>query len=313
MLTYLQDALANPFMVRALVQLLLLAVLGGVVGTHVVLRRLAYVTDALHHTVFPGIVIAYLLYVDLLLGALAAAALTVVVLAFTGEHRRLDRNGVMALSVSFAFALGVVLVSRSSSYQHDLTVLLFGRILSVSVQDIVETVVITVLTLAVMLALHKELVMAAFDPVGAATAGYSQRAMDLLLHSLVALVVVASVRSVGTVLVVAFLVTPAAAARLVSRSVASMMVIAVLISALCGVVGLGISYDLSVNHHVNLASGATVVVAMTAAFLVLGGVRVISRRARRTQREGSWRGGKGPDLPRPPVCEKTGSKAGGTA
>jgi len=288
-LELLVDPFRSPYMLRALIQVLLLAVLGGVVGVHVLLRRLAFFTEALQHTVFPGIAAAFLLGQSLLLGALAAALATVALLVVTTSWpdrsgsagaRRLDRDGVLSLLTATAFATGVVLVSRGRSFQHDLTVLLFGRILAVDERQLVETAILAVVCTATLVLLHKELVLLAFDEAAARALGYRPAVLEVVLNVVVALVVVAAIRSVGTVLVVAFLVTPAAAARSVTRSVAGAMVVAVAFSAVCGWVGLVLSFELSVDHGINLASGATAVVVMTLGFLVA----VLAGAARRLQR-----------------------------
>jgi manganese/iron transport system permease protein len=281
-LDLLVDPFRSPYMLRALLQVLLLAVLGGVVGVHVLLRRLAFLTEALQHTVFPGIAAAFLLGQSLLVGALAAALATVVLLVVTTRARRLDQDGVLALLTAAAFAAGVVLVSRGRSFQHDLTVLLFGRILAVDGRQLVETAVLAAACTAALVLLHKELVLLAFDEQGARALGYRPAVLEVVLNVVVALVVVAAIRSVGTVLVVAFLLTPAAAARSLTRSVPGAMVVAVAFSAACGWLGLVLSFELSVDHGLDLASGATVVVVMTAGFLlaVLAGAarRALARR-----------------------------------
>ena len=285
MLELLVDPFRSPYMLRALAQVLLLALLGGLVGVHVLLRRLAFFTEALQHTVFPGIAAAFLLGQSLLLGALAAALGTVVLLVATragAAGRRLDGDGVLALLTATAFAVGVVLVSRGRTFQHDLTVLLFGRILAVDERQLVETAALAALCTVTLVVLHKELVLLAFDEEGARALGYRPAVLEVVLNVVVALVVVAAIRSVGTVLVVAFLLTPAAAARSLTRSVGGAMAVAVAFSATCGWVGLALSFELSVNHGLDLASGATVVGVMTAGFLVAvlagGGWRLLGRR-----------------------------------
>lgn len=257
-------------MARALVEVLLLGVLGGVVGVHVLLRRLAFLSEALQHTVFPGIAIAFLTGQSLLLGALAAALLTIVLLVLLARRPRVDPDAALAVLIAGAFALGVVLVSRRPGFQHDLTSLLFGRILAVDTRQLLETALVTVACITVVAALHKELVLLAFDPAGASSLGYRTRWLDVALNVVVALVVVAAVRALGTVLVVAFLVTPAAAARLVCRSIVPMMAVAVAVALVCGWVGLALSYEFSVHHGVRLASGATVVLTLTAGFALCG-------------------------------------------
>ena len=257
-------------MARALVEVLLLGLVGGVVGVHVLLRRLAFLSEALQHTVFPGIAIAFVTGQSLLVGALVAAVATIVLLGLLARRPRVDPDAALAVLIAGAFALGVVLVSHRRGFQRDLTSLLFGRILAVDTRQLIETAIVTVVCVTVVAALHKELVLLAFDPGGAASLGYRTGWLDLALNLVVALVVVAAVRALGTVLVVAFLVTPAAAARLVCRRVLSMMAVAVVLALVCGWVGLALSYEASVHHGVRLASGATVVLTLTAGFAVLG-------------------------------------------
>ena len=265
----LVDPFGVPFMQRALLEVLLLAVLGGVVGTHVLLRRLAFTTEAFQHTVFPGVAIAFAAGHSLLLGALVAAAVSVVLLTVLTRRPRIDPDAALALVIATFFAVGVVVVSRSRSFQGDLTALLFGRILAVDAGQLAGTAVIVAVCVVALFALHKELVLRAFDPLGTAAAGYPVWFLDLALNVAVALSVVAAVRAVGSVLLVAFLVTPAAAARLCCRRVGSMMAAAFVLTAVCGWLGLAASYEASVNHGARLASGATVVLAITAGFLVV--------------------------------------------
>ncbi len=266
------DPFGVPFMQRALLEVVLLAVLGGVVGTHVLLRRLAFTTEAFQHTVFPGVAIAFAAGQSLLLGALVAAAVSVVLLTILTRRPRIDPDAALAVLIATFFATGVLAVSRSRSFQGDLTALLFGRILTVDASQLVHTAVIVIVCVALIMAVHKELVLRAFDPLGAAAAGYPTWFLDLVLNVAVALSVVAAVRAVGTVLLVAFLVTPAAAARLCCRRVGSMMAAATGLVVVCGWLGLAASYEASVTHGVRLASGATVVLAITAGFLVVAAV-----------------------------------------
>jgi manganese/iron transport system permease protein len=274
---FLFDPFHLAFMRRALVELFLLSALGSTVGVHVLLRRRAFLTEALQHSVFPGIAIAFVLGQSLMVGALVTAILTVVVLAFVARRPGVDPDAAMALLIAGFFAIGVVVVSRRSGYQADLTSLLFGRILDVDARQILDTVVVVGASLGLLFALHKELVLRALDPVQAAAVGYRVAVLDLVLDAVVALVVVIAVRALGTVLVVAFVVTPPAAARLVARSVSSTMALAVVLASVFSWIGLCVSYEASVHHGVRLAAGATVVVSLTAGFLLVG-IAALARR-----------------------------------
>jgi manganese/iron transport system permease protein len=277
------DLLFEPFgigyMRRALIEVVLLGVLGGVVGVHVLLRRLAFLTEVVQHTVFPGIAIAFALDQSLLAGALVAG--TVAVVLYTVGARKVDSNALMALLVATFFALGVVVVSRHTGFQSDLTALLFGRILSVDQRELIDTLIIGVVAIALLVLLHKELVLRAFDPLGSEAMGYPTVALDLVVNVVVMLTVVAAVRAVGTVLVVAFIVTPAAAARLLCRRIGPMMVVAAFLGALGGWLGLVVSYEGSIHHGWRLASGATIVLVLTAGFVAVATGRALVARIRR--------------------------------
>lgn len=285
MAALLLEPFSSPFMARALVEALLLGVLGGVVSVFVVLRRLAFVSDALTHTVFPGVVLGHLVGAGggIVWGALAFAVLSAGLLTLLSASARVTEDAAMAILLTGFFSVGVILVSRRSSYTSDLTAFLFGRILTVDRQQIVVTAVIGAVVLGTLAVLGKELLLRAFDPQAAAALGYRVPWLDLVLNLLVALVVVAAVRAVGTVLVIALLVVPGAAARLVSDRLATIFAVAAGVGALGGWLGLAASYEASVDHGLRLASGATVVLALVALYVLaaaLGAARGSVRRAR---------------------------------
>jgi manganese/iron transport system permease protein len=267
-----------PYMQRALAEVVLLGALAGAVGVFVVLRRLAFVGDALTHTVFPGVVIAHLLGQSLLLGALAFGVLTAVLLTGLGRHRRVGPDAALAILLTSCFSLGVVLISRTPGFTADLTVFLFGRVLAVDRTDLLQSLAVAAVVVIVLAGLRKELLLRAFDPDGAAAMGYRTAVLDLVLNLLIALVVVAAVEAVGTVLVIALIVVPAAAARLLTDRVATMTALACLLGAAGGWLGLAASYRVSVDHDLRLAAGATIVVVLVGMFLFAATVAPLRRR-----------------------------------
>lgn len=297
MIGLLVDPFTLPFMARALAEAVLLGVLGGMVGVLVVLRRLAFVTDALTHTVFPGVVVGFIAAGTggVLWGALAAGLASAALFTVLARHRRVTEDASLAILLTGFFAVGVILVSRRRAYTSDLTAFLFGRILTVDAGQVLATAVLLTAVAATLAALRKELLLRAFDPAGAAAMGYRVGRLDLVVNLLVALVVVAGVRAVGTVLVVALLVVPAAAARLVTDRLATLTVLAAVFGALGGWLGLAASFEASVGYGVRLASGATVVLALVGIYLAalvagrgLPSVRAVTRRrpGRRAGRPG---------------------------
>jgi manganese/iron transport system permease protein len=228
-----------------------------------VLRGLAFMGDALAHSAFPGVVVAYLLKGPFYLGAAAAAVVTAVAIGWV--TRRGNLRGDTAIGVLFAgmFALGVFLFSLIPNYVGDLFGFLFGEVLGIGLGDLLALVGLSVAVLAVVAILWKELLYTTFDPLGAAASGLPVAALDYLLLGLIAVTIVVSLQAVGIILVVAMLVTPAATAQLLTRSFGRLLAVAVAIGAIAPVVGLYASYWL------NAASGATIVLVETALFLVV--------------------------------------------
>jgi manganese/iron transport system permease protein len=262
--SYLLEPFGSPFMQRALAEALLLGAVAAVVSVFVVLRRLAFVSDVLTHTVFPGVVIGFVVAGTggIVWGALVFAVLSAVLLTVLAARSRVTEDASMAIVLTGFFALGVVLVSRQASFTSDLTAFLFGRILTVDRQQLVTTAVLGAAVLLLLGLLGKELLFRAFDPTGAEARGYRVLVLDLVLNLAVALVVVAAVRAVGTVLVIALLVVPGAAGRLLSDRLAGITLVAVGTALLAGWLGLVASWQASVNHGLRLASGATVVLVL---------------------------------------------------
>ncbi len=261
-MNWLTDPLQYPFMQRALLEIAIIGVLCGLVGCFVVLRGLAFIGDALAHAVFPGVVLSYAAGKSILIGAFAVGSLTALGIGILSRSRRVSEDSAIGVIFAAFFALGVVILSRQGGFRRDLGSLLFGNILGVSTTDVWVTLVIAVVVAGILLALLKELTLVAFDPTMARSAGYPVFALDLLLLMLVSATIVVSLQTVGNILILALVVTPPAAARLLTDRLGRMMFASVAIAVGSGVVGLYISF------HAATAAGATVVLTATAAFLV---------------------------------------------
>src|SRR5688572_19493109 len=244
-------------MQRALIEVVLMGLTCGLIGTYVVLRGMAFIGDALAHAIFPGVVIAFLLRADFFVGALLFGAITAVLIGAISRNRRVSEDTAIGVLFAGMFALGVVLISTIESYTGTLTSFLFGDILGVSVADIIASLVIGGLVLAALVFFHKELVLVAFDDDMAEAVGLPVWLVNLGLLLLIALTIVVSLRAVGNILVVAMLITPAAASRLWTDRLPVMMLLSAGFGALSGVIGLYVSY------HTNLAAGATIVMVAT--------------------------------------------------
>jgi len=260
--TYLEP-LSLQIMQRGLLASLIVAIVCGVIGTFVVVRGLAFLGDALGHAVFPGVVIAYLLGTNLLLGGLAAALLTTLAVSVVSRHQHVRPSTAIGIFYTSAFALGALLLSRDRSASRALSELLIGNILAVRPQDLVLTAVVGAFVLVVVALLYKELVLVSFDPALAASLGRNVGLLDGALYALLALAIVVSLQTVGNVLVVALLVVPAATARLVVRPLPAMMGLAALLGSFSTIVGLYVSY------YGGIASGGAIVLCACSFFFVV--------------------------------------------
>lgn len=261
-MSWIAGSLSSPFMQRALLEALMVGAVAGVIGVHVLLRRLPFLTLALGHATFPGIVLASLLGIDLFLGAGVFGALVVVAVALLGARERIDATSAIGVVLAGAFALGVLLLSARSGFTKDLSAFLVGSIVTVQSRDLVVTAVTGAVVLAVLAALHKELVLGAFDRPGLQALGYPAVALDLVLLLAVEAVVVTSVPAVGTIMSVALITAPAATARLWSDRVGTTMAIATVLGAASGAVGL------LVSQRWDIAAGAAIVLVAAAGFAV---------------------------------------------
>lgn len=250
------------FMQRALLEVVVVGVLCGMVGSFVVLRGLAFIGDALAHAVFPGVVLSYLAGRSILIGAFAFGLITAVGVGILSRSRRVSEDSAIGVLFAAFFALGVVLISRQAGFKKDLGSLLFGNVLGVSQQDVIVTAVVGAAVLAILLVLLKELTLVAFDSTMARAVGYPVFALDLLLLLLVTATIVVSLQAVGNILILALIVTPPATARLLTDRLGRMMALAALIGVLSGVAGLFASY------HADTAAGGTIVLTATAFFLL---------------------------------------------
>jgi manganese/iron transport system permease protein len=256
----LLQPLAYEFFVRALIASALVGVACAVVGAFVVLKGMSFIGDAVSHSAFPGIVIAYLLGLPIILGGAVAAIATALGIGALTRRSGLRSDAVIGISFSGMFALGVALFSAIPNYVGDLFHFLFGDVLGISVADLITLSILVALLLFVVRLLWKELLFATFDPLGAGAAGLPVRRLDDLLLILIAVTIVVSLQAVGIVLVVAMITTPAATAQLLTKRFARMITVAAMIGIASSVAGLYVSYAM------NLASGAAIVLMETLVF-----------------------------------------------
>ncbi|MDR9373120.1 anchored repeat-type ABC transporter permease subunit [Conexibacter sp. JD483] len=261
---FLTDLL-NPdlaFLPKALLVAVVSSIVCGVVGCHVVLRGMAFIGDAVAHAVFPGLAIAFVSGGSLVLGGTLAGVATAVLVAVFSHNRRLREDAVIGVFFVAAFALGIVVISQAPGYAGSLQQFLFGSITGIPDRDLWVVGGTGLLVLGVVLLLHKELVAVSLDRESARALGLPVFWLDLALYVLVTLAVVISVQTIGNILVLALLITPPATARLLTDRLALMMLLAPAIGGLGALVGLYVSWSW------DYPTGGTIVLVLTAAFLL---------------------------------------------
>jgi len=282
--------LLNPdlaFLPKALLIAVMSSIVCGVIGCYVVLRGMAFIGDAVAHAVFPGLAVAFVLSGSLVLGGTVAGVVTAILVAVFAQNRRVREDTIIGVFFVAAFALGIVIISRAPGYAGSLQQFLFGSITGIPDRDLYTVAGAGVAILGVLGALHKELVTVSLDRETARAMGLPVFWLDLALYVLVTLAVVISVQTIGNILVLALLVTPAATARLLTDRLGLMMVLAPLIGGLGALAGLYVSWSW------DYPTGGTIVLVLTAGFLAAwllaprqGRVRAVTRRWTRGARPG---------------------------
>ncbi|MEM8862441.1 MAG: metal ABC transporter permease [Chloroflexota bacterium] len=261
-MTFITDPLQFSFFVRALLAAILVGILCPMLGTFVVLRGMAFLGDALAHIILPGVVVAFLIGVPIIFGALVMGVFTALAIGAINERASLSEDSTIGVIFAGSFALGIALLSATDGYAVDLTHFLFGNLLGVSWFDLGVMSAISLFVIVVIVAFFKELRAISFDPTLARTLRLPVRLFDYGLLVLTALTIVVALEAVGVSLMLAMLVTPAATATFFTNQLQPMMLLSAAIGVLSGIFGLYASF------YLNIASGPAVVLTATLVFAV---------------------------------------------
>ncbi|WP_368651705.1 metal ABC transporter permease [Lactococcus raffinolactis] len=246
------------FLQAALITSILVGVMSGVIGSFIILRGLSLMGDAISHAVLPGVAVAYMLGINLLLGASIFGILAAMLIGYVASHSKLKNDTAIGIIFSAFYALGFVLISlaESSSNLHHI---LFGNVLAVSDRDLITTTCVLIAVILFIVIFYKELLITSFDETFARTYGLRTQMVHYALMLMLTLVTVSSLQTVGIILVVAMLITPAATAFLWTNKLHWMLVDSAIFGALASLIGLFLSYTL------NWSSGPAIV--LVAAFI----------------------------------------------
>lgn len=253
--------MSYPFMQRALAIALLVGVVCAVLSCYLVLRGWSLMGDAISHGVLPGIVVAAMIGIPLVVGAFAAGLSCAVLTGYLKENSRLKEDTVMGIVFSGMFALGIVLFTRIETDLH-LTHILYGNILGVDTQDLIEMGVIAGVTLLVVLVKRRDFLLYCFDPSHARVVGLPVRTLHYGLLVLLSLTIVAALKVVGIILAVAMLVAPGAIAYLLTDRLERMLMIATVVASGSCVAGVLVSY------HIDGATGPCIVLIQAGIFIL---------------------------------------------
>ncbi len=263
-ISLLIDPLRYDFMVRSFIGSIIVGIICALVGTYVVLKGLAFLGDALAHAVLPGLAVAYLIggtaTMPLFWGSLVAGLFTATGIGLITRGGQIKEDTAIGIIFAGMFALGIAIISSVRNYSVDLSHFLFGDILGVSREDIILSVIIGVVVVALIVVFYKELMVVIFDPILAKTLRLPVRVFQFMLLFMVSLVIVVSMQIVGVALMVAMLITPAATAYMLSSRLPAMMGLSMIFGTLSSISGLYISY------YFNIASGAAIVLVCTVIF-----------------------------------------------
>ncbi len=259
--TFIVEPLSYDFMQRALLVAILVGAVSAVLSCFLVLKGWSLMGDAISHAVLPGIVIAYVIGLPIAIGAFVAGLFSAISTGYLKDNSRIKEDTAMGIVFTGMFAVGLVMFSRIETDQH-LSHILFGDMLGVTWGDLIETAIIALGTLAVVLAKRRDFLLYAFDAQHARAIGLPVRWLHYGLLALLSITIVASLKAVGIILVVAMLIAPGAIGFLLAKRFEAMLAIAVTVAVGAGVLGTLISYA------INGATGPCIVLIQAAVFLL---------------------------------------------
>ena len=260
-MAFIEGLIEYDFLQKALLTSIMVGVICGVIGCFIILRGMALMGDAISHAVLPGVAISYALGINFFFGAVFTGVLTAIGIGFVSQNSRIKQDTSIGIMFTAAFALGVILITVLES-STDLYHILFGNVLAVRPSDMWITLGTGLVVLVSVYVFYKELLVTSFDETMAEVYGLPVRLIHYFLMTLLTMVTVASLQTVGIVLVVAMLITPAATAYLLTDRLSTMIFYSATIGASAAIIGLYFSFTY------NLASGATIVLAATALFFM---------------------------------------------
>ncbi|HGH0778168.1 TPA: metal ABC transporter permease [Staphylococcus pseudintermedius] len=269
-MSFIQHLFEYQFLSRAMLTAILVGVVCGVVGCLIILRGLSLMGDAMSHAVLPGVALSFLMNIPMFIGAMVTGMLSSIMIGYISEASKTKKDAAIGITFTTFLALGIVLISVIHSAT-DLYHILFGNILAITQYAFHTTLAVSIVVLALILILYRPLKMSTFDPIFSRMSGLNTTMIHYFVMLLLALVIVASVQTVGVILVVALLITPASTAFLFTKKLSTMMIVSSIFSVISSTLGIYMSFKL------NLPSGAVIVLISAVLYgLTFGIIKLIN-------------------------------------
>ncbi|HEK4491825.1 TPA: metal ABC transporter permease [Staphylococcus aureus] len=261
MLEFVEHLFTYQFLNRALITSIIVGIVCGTVGSLIVLRGLSLMGDAMSHAVLPGVALSFLFGIPLFVGALITGMIASIFIGYITSSSKTKPDAAIGISFTAFLASGIIIISLINTTT-DLYHILFGNLLAITNSAFLTTIVIGSIVLILIIIFYRPLMISTFDPTFSRMSGLNTTLLHYFVMLLLSLVTVASIQTVGIILVVALLITPASTAFLISKKLYSMMIIASLISVISSIVGLYYSYIY------NIPSGATIVLCTFVIYII---------------------------------------------
>ena len=261
MISFFESITQYTFLQKALVTSVMVGIICGVIGCFIILRGMSLMGDAISHAVLPGVAISYMFGINIFYGAVFTGLLTAIGIGYISQNSRIKHDTSIGIMFTAAFALGIIIITLMQS-SADLYHILFGNVLAVPTTEMWMTFFVGVIVLTTVFLFYKELLVTTFDPTIAATFGLPNKLIHYMLMVLLTMTTVASLQTVGIVLVVAMLITPAATAYLLTNKLWLMIILSSGFGVISSIVGLYYSFTY------NLSSGSTIVLVATIMFFI---------------------------------------------
>lgn len=262
MLEFVEHLFTYQFLNRALITSIIVGIVCGTVGSLIVLRGLSLMGDAMSHAVLPGVALSFLFGIPMFVGALITGMIASIFIGYITSSSKTKPDAAIGISFTAFLASGIIIIISLINTTTDLYHILFGNLLAITNSAFLTTIVIGSIVLILIIIFYRPLMISTFDPTFSRMSGLNTTLLHYFVMLLLSLVTVASIQTVGIILVVALLITPASTAFLISKKLYSMMIIASLISVISSIVGLYYSYIY------NIPSGATIVLCTFVIYII---------------------------------------------